>query len=113
MVIKNTYIYNGLERFTIELVPAIILEEEEEDGLYSRLTSIISDIITPTHLKKEMKRGSQTFLMLMSVFSTLPKPNIMRNQRQELWLKYLHPITSQTFILAKVNHKYNTFEANY
>ena len=53
-----------------------------------------------------MKQGASTFLMLTTVFSTLPKPNITGNQKQELWVKYLHQITSWIFISANVNHKY-------
>ena len=36
----------GIEKVTIELVPNIILEEEEEDGFYQWLIIIISEIIT-------------------------------------------------------------------
>jgi len=68
----------GLERVTIDLVPDIILEEEDVFAR-SGLTSIISGVINPTRLQKEMKLGALIHLMLTTVFSTLPKPNITGN----------------------------------
>ena len=102
----------GLGRDTIELAPNSILEEEKE-GFTSGLTSMIWGIIAPTHLWKEKRWGAPTHLMLTTMYSTLPKTNITGNQRQELWVKYLHHITNRIFTSANVNHKYRTFEANY
>ena len=49
--------YNGgLEQVTIELIPNIILEEEE-NGFTNGLTIMIKWIIAPTHLWKEIRQG--------------------------------------------------------
>ena len=45
----------------------------------SGLTSMNCEIITHTHLQKEMRWGAPTHLMLTTVFSTLPKPTITGN----------------------------------
>ena len=59
-----------------------------------------------------MKQGAPTPLMLITVFSTSQTPNKLGNRRQELSLKCLNRVTSRILILANVNHKYGTFEAN-
>ena len=41
-------------------------------------------IINHTHLRQEMKWGAPTHLTMIPVFSTLPKPNITENRKQEL-----------------------------
>ena len=66
----------GLEQVTIELVPDIILEEEE-DGLINGLTGMINGIIHPTHRWKKMTQGVPTYLILTIVFSTSQRSNKM------------------------------------
>ena len=101
------------ERVTNELVPNIILDEEEEESFASGLTIMLCGIITPTHLQKEMRWGAPTHLMLISEFSTLAKPNITVNWRQELWVRYPRHIASQIFTSANVSFRYWTFKTNY
>ena len=68
----------GLEQVTIELVPNIILEEEEEeeDGFYQWADKYDQWDNNPYTPAKKMRWEAPTHLMLTTVFSTLPKPNI-------------------------------------
>ena len=68
----------SLEQVTIELVPDIILEEEE-DGFYQWVDKYDlwdNNPYTPT---KGNEMGAPTHLMSTTAFSTLPKPNITGN----------------------------------
>ena len=73
----------GLERVTIELVPNIILEEEE-DGFYQWADNY-DHWDNNSYIPVEGdETGAPTPLMLTTVFLTSPKLNITGNQRQEL-----------------------------
>ena len=123
MVVKNTTIVmiNNLLLINTMMIwnvspfnwYPILFWEKKKTVFTNGLTSMFSMIITPIHLQKEIKWGNPTHLMLNTVFSTLPKPNITENWRYKLWAKYLNDITSRIFTLANVNYKHRTFDANY
>ena len=77
--------YNGgLELVTLELVPVIILEEEEKDVFNQWANNNDQlDNISYTPVKKT-RQGAPTSLMLTTVFSTSQNQNKTEKLRQEL-----------------------------
>ena len=103
---------SGLEWVTFELVPNIILEEEEE-GVYQWTDKYNQwDYTYYTLVEEDGTGGSHTFNVDNRVFN-ITKTKQMGNQRQELSVKCLNKVTSCIFILTNVNHKYGTFDVNY
>ena len=86
----------GLEKVTIELVPDIILKKEEEDFYQWTEKYDQWDNNPYTPVEGNEMGGSHAFNVDNNVFIHT-KPNIIRNCKQELWAKYLHHITSQSF----------------
>ena len=74
---------------------------------------MINEIIPPTHLRKKIKQGAPTPLILITLFSTSQRPNETKNKIQELSVKCLNRVTSRIFIFENVNHKYGAFGTNY
>ena len=58
--------------------------KKKKNGFTVGPGTMMCGIVTPTHLRKEWKWGAPTYLPVILMFSTLPKPNITRNQKQEL-----------------------------
>ena len=105
--------YNGgLEQVTLELVPDIILEEEEDRFRQwaDQYDQWDNTSYTPVD---ENDVGVPQHLMSPIMCSTSQKSNEMGHRRQEQSVNYLNQVTSRIFISANVNHKYGTFEANY
>ena len=63
------------------MVPDIIMEEEE-DGFYQWADKHDQWDNNPCTLEEGNETGDPTLLMLITVFSTLPKPNITGNWGQ-------------------------------
>ena len=84
----------------MELVPNIILEEEE-DSFLNGLTGMINGIIHSALLWKKIKQGGPTPLMLTIMFLTSLRSNKLGNQRQELSVKCLNQVTNRIFNIGK------------
>ena len=67
---------------TTPLVP--MSWKKRKSDFTNGLTNIMCGIVTPTHLRKELKLGASTHLLVILMFSTLPKPIITESQKQEL-----------------------------
>ena len=95
--------YNGgLEQDTLELVSNIILEEEDDHWNNTSYTPMEGD----------ETRGSHTFYVDNCVFNiTKTKRNGKSKTRIVREVSELND--KSDFILANINHKYRTFEANY
>ena len=93
------------------MVPGIILEEEEDDFHQWADQYDQWDNTSYTPGEEDDMGGFHTFNVDNHVL-TSQKSNKMGHRRQEQSVNYLNQITSQIFILANVNHKYGTFEAN-
>ena len=80
----------GLEQVTIELVPDIILEEEEDDFYQWADNYNQWDNTSYKPVEWDETEVSHTFNVGNSAFSTSQKPNETGNWRQELWVKCLN-----------------------
>ena len=60
-----------------------VLGEKKKNGFTNVPTTMMCRIVTPTHLRKEWKRGTPTQLPVILMFSTLPRPNITGSRNQE------------------------------
>ena len=68
----------GMKRFTIELVPNIVMEEEKI-GFYQWADKYDQRDNNPYTTTEGNEMGNPTHLMLNTVLSTLPKPSITGN----------------------------------
>ena len=75
--------------------------EEKEGWLYKCADNYnVCNSDSPTYLRKEWRWEAPTHLLVILMFSTLPKPKITGSQKQELWVKYLRQI-SLIFYIGK------------